>query len=250
MEDYRKEQDTPSMDDSLKLNESHSNPVSESPAGKLLRNFVSTMNAYGEDAQETYDRALEMMRKHAEEVVIEIAQAYGHCHKNDYPYRWALVHAAAELRHPATLSFLVNLVNTPIPPERSKDPHSFSTVAEETILRTTAVEGVEYLLEGKEIEKAHDMLFEFLKQPSLSIRRAAVQALINSESGKKDRKRIAEMLPKDQRFLLEIERKNVEDVPQIKDPESHLKESAKQRDEKQPAPRMRDESEDDSPKAY
>jgi len=250
MVDYRKQQDTPSMDDSLKLNESHSNPVSDSPAGKLLRNFISTMNAYGEDAQETYDRALEVMRKDAEEVVIEIAQAYGHCHKNDYPYRWALVHAAAELRHPVTLSFLVNLVKTPIPPERSKDPHSFSTVAEETILRTTAVEGVEYLLEGKENEKAHDMLFEFLKQPSLSIRRAAVQALMNSDLGKKDRKRIAEMLPKDQRFLLEIERKNVEDVPQIKDPESHLKELAKQRDEKQPAPRMRDESEGDSPKAY
>src|SRR3712207_8247200 len=38
-----------------------------------------------------------------------------------------------------------SFVRTPIPLERSKDSHSFSTVAEETILRTTAVDGVEQL---------------------------------------------------------------------------------------------------------
>jgi hypothetical protein len=57
--------------------------------------------------------------------------------------------AAAELQHPAALPFLFNLVLTPIPPEESPDPHSFSTVAEETILRTTAVEGIGHLAKSR-----------------------------------------------------------------------------------------------------
>jgi hypothetical protein len=52
---------------------------------------------------------------------------------------------------------------TPIPPERSKNPHSFSTVAEETILRTTAIEGIKYLAADGS-EAAIESLFDFLGQ--------------------------------------------------------------------------------------
>jgi hypothetical protein len=84
---------------------------------------------------------------------------------HDYPTRWAHVHAASELRHPAALPFLRNLILTPIPPEESPDPHSFSTVGEETILRTTAVEGIGYLARGR--ADATEMLFEALRQLTL-----------------------------------------------------------------------------------
>lgn len=250
MEGSRQQDETPLMDDSLKQKEIRSNPINKSPAGKLLRNFIGTMNMYGEDAQEAYEEALKAIRKQAEEVIFEIAQAYGHCHQDDYPFRWALVHAAAELQHSAALSFLANLVKTPIPPERSKDPHSFSTVAEETILRTTAVEGVENLLKKKGNEEIVELLFEFLKQPSLSIRRATVQAILTVDEGKKKRKLIAGMLPEDQHFLLDIKRTKVEDVPQIKEPQRHLKESARQREEKESAPRIPDEPEGDAPQVH
>lgn len=250
MEGCEKQKENPSMDDSLKQKENRSNPISESPAGKLLRNFIAAINAYGEDAQEAYEEALEAMRKQAEEVIVEIAQASGHCHQNDFPFRWALVHAAAELRHPETIPYLANLVKTPIPPERSKKSHSFSTVAEETILRTTAIEGIEKLRDECENEEINELLFEFLKLPSLSIRRAAVQALLTEKDNKNQGKRIAEMLPEDQHFLLDIERKNVDDVPQVEEPYRHLKESAKNREEKESAPRIPEEPDGDAPQIH
>lgn len=250
MENPNEQRGAPSMDDALNQKESRSNPISDSPAGKLLHNFIATMNRYGEDAQDAYEEALTAMQNDAEEVMIEIAQAYGHCHQNDYPFRWALVHAAAELRHPAALSFLANLVKTPIPPERSKNPHSFSTVAEETILRTTAVEGVENLYKEENNDKIVELLFEFLKKPSLSIRRASVQALLSINNDKKQQKRISELLPDDQRFLLEIQRKKVEEVPQIKDPQRHLTEVARQKVEKESPPRVPGEPEDDAPQVH
>jgi hypothetical protein len=197
----------------------------DSPAGVLLQNFVIAMNLVGDDAEEAYRRALTDMRKQVDMVVVEIARAQNDCDQRNYPARWAHVHAAAELRHPAALPFLLNVVLTPIPPEQAADPHSFSTVAEETILRTTAVEGIGYL--AKDRTDAVEALFECLRQPSLSIRRAAVQSLLKASRGKSLRTRIANALPEDQRFLLDLKTPDVRDVPQVKRAERHLSEAGR-----------------------
>ncbi len=250
MPDQNEQETAPKMSDSLRQGEKHPNPISDSPAGKLLSNFVVSMNQFGDNAQEVYEEALEAMRKRAGEVIVEIARALGNCHPDNYPFRWALIHAAAELRHPAAIPLLRNLVLTPIPAERSENPHSFSTVAEETILRTTAVEGMEFLAtKGDEKEAVVENIFEFLKLPSLSVRRASVQALLVIDDSKKQRDRIARLLPDDQRFLLDIKRTKVEEVPQIEEPQRHLREAAKQIEKESP-PRIPGESENDAPKVY
>lgn len=206
------------------------------------------MNRTGKDAQSAYDTALADLRVHPEDTVIELARAVNGCDPTDYPERWALIHAAAELRHPAALPLLKSLVLTPIPPEDSEDPHAFSTVGEETILRTTAVEGVEYLAVNGD-EAALAALFEFLEQPSLSIRRATVQAILATRGGQDLRGRIAELLPRDQQFLLDIKRVNVQDVPQVRDPRIHLNESVGE-GKTTPAPRLPDEPQGDTPTTY
>jgi hypothetical protein len=137
----------------------------------------------------------------------------------------AHVHAASELRHPAALPFLRNLILTPIPPEESPDPHSFSTVGEETILRTTAVEGIGYLARGR--ADPTEMLFEALRQPSLSIRRAAVQSLLATARGRRLRARIARALPEEHQFLVDLKAVSVRDVPQIRNPAHHLSEAGR-----------------------
>lgn len=213
----------PSASDALRAADRRRARPPDSPASILLRNFFATMNVVGDDAQERYRRALADLRKRADLVLVEIARAQNDCDRGDYPARWAHVHAAAELRHPAALPFLLNLVLTPIPPEEAPDPHSFSTVAEETILRTTAVEGIGYL--AKERGEAVEALFECLKQPSLSVRRAAIQSLLKTPRGRRLRARIAGMLPEDQRFLLNLKTVEVRDVPQIKRPQRHLSEA-------------------------
>jgi hypothetical protein len=239
---------SPRLSDSLAPGPPRPDPISNSPAGTALRNFLALMNRAGEDAQAEYEAALEELRQAAEDVIIEIARASNACDDEDYPFRWALVHVAAELRHPAALPFLRNLVLTPIPAERSRDPHSFSTVAEETILRTTAVEGVEYLaVDGN--DAALEALFAFLGQPPLSIRRASVQAILATKGGQDLRKRVAALLPEDQHFLLDIKRVDVREVPQIDDPEKHLTEAGRRGAAKAP-PRIPGEPEGDAPKVY
>src|SRR5215212_4366256 len=81
-------------------------------------------------------------RARPEQVAGEIDRARKTSDPDDYQTRWALVYTATKLEHPAVLPMLKDLVLTPIPPERSPILLAFSTVAQETILRTTAVDGV------------------------------------------------------------------------------------------------------------
>lgn len=215
----------PSVTDALRRPERRRARVATSPAGVLLQNFFAAMSAAGDDAEDQYKRALADLRRDPDVVLVAIAQGNNDCDRHDYPTRWAHVHAAVEMRHPAALPFLRNLALTPIPPEEAADPHSFSTVAEETILRTTAVEGIGYL--AKQRGEATDALFECLKQPSLSVRRAAVQSLLKTGRGKSLRTRIANALPEDQRFLLNLKSIDVREAPQVKQPERHLSDAGR-----------------------
>ena len=205
----------------------------DGPAGVLLRTFVEAANSEGEDAQAVYEEALQALRQAPERIAVGIARALGSCPDEDNGLKWTLVHAAAELRDAAALPLLGELVTTPIPPEVSSDPHSYSSVEDETVLRTTAVDGVAELA-ARGDEQAEEMLFEFLDVPSISIRRAAVQGLLRSPRGEELRDRIAEYLPRDQRFLLELKATRVEDVEQISDPRRYLSELGRAGEIEQP----------------
>lgn len=197
--------------------------------GQVLANFLDVMNASGDGAEEDYRAGLEELRKHSAQVVLEATRMESACDTWDYPTRWGLVYAVTVLEDAAALPFLRSVVLTPIPPEAGVDPHSFSTVAEETILRTTAVDGVSQLArEGS--GEAIESLFEFLSVPSFSIKRAAVQGLLAAEQGESLRPRIEERLRPDERMLLDIRPLDVSKVAQIESPERHLAEGAREQD--------------------
>jgi HEAT repeat protein len=199
-----------------------------------ISNYLRAAVQVGEDAEENYQRALADLRRHPETATVEIAAAYGRVHARDYPLRWALVFAAGELKHRSTLAFLNYIIETPIPPEPKEPSHGFSTVGEETILRTTAIEAIGHLAsEGN--EKAVDALLRALKQPSISMRRAAVQALRGTKQFKKLHDRIRAELPPDQHFLLTLSTPKVDHVPQVSDPRRFLSEQARSA-ETEPAP--------------
>jgi HEAT repeat protein len=107
---------------------------------------------------------------------------------------------------------------------------------------------VQYLAtEGN--EDAKEALFEFIKVPSLSIRRAAVQAILTTMDNKTVRRQLISLLPADQHFLLDIQQGDVREVEQIKDPESHLLERAREA-VTEPPPGISGEPEGESPRAY
>jgi len=201
--------------------------ISESPAGIRLNNLLQVIAGLGDDAEEEYQRALKDVREDPEEVLVEVAQASSDCCEHDYPLRMALVQIATELRHPATLPYLANIIKTPIADEKSQDPHSFSTVAEETIIRTAAVDGVAELARDGD-ERASRLLMEFVRLPSFSIRRAAVMGLLATKDADQFREEIKSMLPDDQQFILEMRRIEVREAPQVMDPTRHLRDKLRE----------------------
>lgn len=253
MSDSMQSNDFSSGSDSFKEHIPHHSLFSDSRAGIRLQNALETLTGMGQEAEERFQESLKELREMPEEVVLELAQAFDDkCQPNDYPTKWGLVFLATELKHDAAFPFLKKLVFTPIPPERSRNPHDFSTVGEETILRTTAVEGLGYFVERGR-EDALEALLESLDIPSLSITRAAIQTLRSTQKLDDNmRQRILEILPKSRHFLLDLKRVAVHEVEQISDPESDLKPLPEgvERKEKNPAPRFDFDqpNEDESPR--
>lgn len=195
------------------------NPFNDNDASRALHDFLAAAYTQSDEGDEAYKRALERLRSQAEAVVPELSRIEATLRETDYPTRFALILAASELRHPAALSWLRTVALSRIPAERSSDPHSFSTVAEETILRTMAVDGIGNLARDNNGD-AVEVLFQCLGTPSLSIHRAAVQQLLQSPNV--SRERIVSALPEDQHFLLDLRRIDVREAPQIRNPQQTI----------------------------
>lgn len=194
----------------------------------FLENFVSAAYRSGPDAQSEYERALADLRKVPEAIVIEIARALGKCEPYDYATRWALVFAACELKHKSALPLLASIVSTPLPQEPQPPSHGFSIVANETVLRTTAIEGLGHLA-AQGHNSAIDSLFRVVREPSISLRRAGVQAILGIRKSAAMIERLRASLPPEQHFLLELKRPAVTEVPQVPKPQQYLSEEARER---------------------
>ena len=141
MKDEPRPPESPRTDDTF-VPQRAAEPVISGPFAERISNYLKTLYATGDDAEQRHASALEELRRDAGEAAVALAKAEGCCHAHDYPRRWALVYAAAQLDHDAALPYLRELVLTPIPPPEPRGGHGFSAAREETILRTTAIEGV------------------------------------------------------------------------------------------------------------
>jgi len=56
-----------------------------------------------------------------------------------------------------------------------------------------------------------------------------VHGILETPNGRKHASRIREILPADLRFILDMKRVDVRDVPQVKDPRKHLPERVRNR---------------------
>jgi hypothetical protein len=185
-----------------------------------ISRYLNTVYSTDDNAEERQKSALEELRREAGEAVIALAKADARCAPHDYPRRWALVYAATRLNHDAALPYLRELVLAPIPPREPREGHALSTAREETILRTTAIEGVGQLAERGN-KQALEALLEFLDIPSISIRRASIQAILSAEPTYRDK--IAERIPPAFRYLLDVRPAQVTEVPQVQNPRKHLR---------------------------
>ena len=199
-----------------------------------LRAALADMYAVGDDANDRHDQAVDSLRRDPEETMVAIVAAYGRCPAGDYAQRQALVRAAGVLGHSESLPFLASVALAEIPPEQAADPHSFSTVAEETIIRMTAVDGIVQRAQDGD-EGAAEVLMRCVESPSFSVRRAAVSGLMSTPYGDERRSDIEERVPSDQRFILELKQIPVSEAIQVEDPTRHLAERYREPSEPKPA---------------
>lgn len=219
MRDKPRPPGSPGTDDTFVLQHSVESEGNGRFADRISR-YLRTLNATGDNAEQRHTSALEELRREPGEAVVALAKAGACCDLHDYPRRWALVYAATRLDHDAALPYFRELVLTPVPSPEARDTHALSAAREETILRTTAIEGVGRLAERGN-KRALEALLEFLNIPSISIRRASIQAILSAEPAYRDK--LAERIPSDFHYLLDVRPVPVTKVPQVKNPRKHLR---------------------------
>ncbi|UUV31120.1 hypothetical protein NQK81_41270 [Amycolatopsis roodepoortensis] len=187
---------------------------SDSEIGELVTQATETMAASGEDAERNYQRSLDRLRERADDVVPALGAQYDALSEEQYLERWGLVQLLTDLRHPAAASVLENVLRQPIPPERSDDPaHGISTVGEEVIIRTTAVEALARLASAGD-SAAKELLLRQVRHEVFTIRRAAVQAIAESGDTELTGRVREELSGTEDERLLNIRRVDVRGVPQ------------------------------------
>lgn len=175
----------------------------------LIVNAINAMGAFGDDAEKQYQRYLKQLKENDSGILIT---EYSNLHESQYLDRWSIVQLVSDICNEKNLDFFNKVIIEKIPKEKSKETHSFSTVGEEVMIRTTAIDGISKLA-GNGNKEAVNSLLNHTNNQNFSIKRAAIQAFI--EVGGKDSIEILKKhLPKESHFILEIKRTDARNVPQ------------------------------------
>jgi hypothetical protein len=184
------------------------------PLNERVVEVINRMGAVGDEAESKYQNSLIALRPNAERIVSIVSAEYKNLNERQYLDRWSLIHLLSELKHSSSLAILDEILSSRVPPERSKNPSSFSTVGEEIIIRTTAVEAITRLgAEGN--AEALRLLLKHSKHENFSVKRACVQGFL-AHGGKDARERIMKELPENDRYILNIKREDIKNIPQPK----------------------------------
>ena len=212
----RDRNDAPRMDtdDSLTTREGQRTSNVRHRPGDLdsrVRATIARMSAQGPDAEWEYQAALRALAGEPD-VAAVVASFYRATPEDQYIERWSHVHLLSDLRDRSALAVLEAIVSAPIPAEKAPDMVTYSTVGEEVMIRTTAIEGITRLaVEGD--REALELLLRFAQHETFSVRRAAIQGYVEA-AGPNARDELRDRLAEEDRFILDIRRADVQDVPQ------------------------------------
>lgn len=185
-----------------------------SEVGQLVTGAVAAMAAGGDSAEDSYQRALAALRERAGDAVTTLGATYESLEEDRYIERWSLVQLLNDLRLRESVAVLTEILRQPIPAERSSDPaHGLSTVGEEVIIRTTAVEALGRLLADGE-GQARDALLEQVRHDVVSVRRAVIQAAVDSGDQRVRAAIVDALTGAPDEWLLGLRRVAVREVPQ------------------------------------
>jgi hypothetical protein len=187
--------------------------MGKSPTADVLRSALARMSGIGPTAEAAYQEGLRAVQSRpTEEVKALIAEALRSLPEEAYLDRWALVQLSTDLRQSELIDLLDDTISTPIPAERSSDAdYKSSTVAQESLIRISAVEGlVRLAAEGS--TEAVNALLRHVSHEHRTIKEACVLGLKDLDKSVQTRLRAA--VSEEDQDLLELHRAEVRDIPQ------------------------------------
>lgn len=218
-------------------------PFPKTAAGAALQSYLAAVTDPGADDAE--HRARLAFAETAEEGGAALVQTWQATPAEETGFRWALVYAAPVLGR-AAVPFLKNVVSSPVAVERSPDPHAHSTRGLDSIVRSRAVDGLERLAVGGDLD-AKSALFESLSHELFSVRALAAIALVHLPGGAALKEQVQRALPEGEASVIDIERVPVSVVPQIRDPRKHLASPLMRGLPRPPSPDRRDTGDSSPP---
>lgn len=184
---------------------------SDKKLNSMIVETINAMGAFGDDADKNYQKLVRQLRENNDAVSI-LTDEYASIDESQYLDKWSLIELLGEIGNEKALDFLNQVASEKLPREKSKDPHSFSTVGEEIMIRTTSIDAISKLA-NKGVKRAGESLLKHVQNANFSIKRAAVQAFLEV-GGKDSLETLRKELPKDFHYVLEIQRTDVRKVPQ------------------------------------
>ncbi|HEX7483185.1 MAG TPA: hypothetical protein VF350_06940 [Candidatus Bathyarchaeia archaeon] len=185
---------------------------SDSEVGRNLHSLVTALS----NGSENSSVILEKLKNSPQECAKELTIVFTKLHESAYNAKWLLVYCTSQFELPEFIDLLKEIAQSEIPPEKSKNLHLFSTIAEETTIRLRAVEGLKSIARTDNKE-AESVLFELLKSNYITLSIASCQGLL--EINEDNKTKILTMLPKERQFIIDIKRKDIKEIPFIKNTE-------------------------------
>lgn len=188
---------------------------SNSDVGRILDTLVVALSNDSKNSSVILDK----LKSNPQACVEELTDAFTKLPESAYNTKWLIVYCISQFELPEFIKLLSRIAKSEVPSEKSKNVHLFSTVAEETAIRLTAIEGIKSIAQ-KKYKEAEIELFDLLRSKYLTLNIASCQSLI--EINKENKTKILEILPKEKQFITDIIRKDVKEITFIKNAEQEM----------------------------
>lgn len=112
------------------------------PHSKKIVSYMNQIEMIGEDSEVKIQAYLNEMKEKPVEFTKSLIDGYKKMPRQMYTERWYAIHTIGELSDASSYEYLLQVTMEKMPQEGSEDTHHFSTVKEETLIKTAAISGI------------------------------------------------------------------------------------------------------------
>jgi hypothetical protein len=178
--------------------------TTQSGVGRLLLRALVLAHGSGPAVEAELEEVLAELAASPEETLEELRRFNESAGPDDVGLRWTTLYVASMLTEPNGRPWLTEVACETLPPDPTAGEACESSLDGEVLVRVMATEAIVGLL-GVEEEATIEALLEVIsRQPHVSIRAVAGQALVEHDPSL--REPVLELLPEDQWFIVDLRR--------------------------------------------